>query len=100
MSREFDNVLKEINKNHKELYQADSKVSREINSVQKDLDALKRDIKSLNNKVDLLLDILNNLTIMVLDEEEISELDDQDEFDSNEGWLPENDDWDNYEEDK
>jgi seryl-tRNA synthetase len=77
MSKDFDNIMKEINKNHKELYQVDSRVNKELESLNKDIGVIKKDIASIkiqirdiNHKMDTMLEILNNFTLMFLAEDD------------------------------
>lgn len=84
MSKEFDDFLKNFNHRNNEL------------------EILKTNISELNNKIDLILEILNNFTLMVFEEEEDDE-DSEYEFDSDQTWVPEEDDeeddWNNHEDD-
>lgn len=83
MSKEFDDFLKNFNHRNNEL------------------EIIKTNISELNNKIDLILEILNNFTLMVFEEEE--DEDSEYEFDSDQTWVPEEDDeeddWNNHEDD-
>lgn len=96
MSRDFDDILKEINKNNRELHSIDSSLSKDISGLQKDITLIKKEIKSINNKIDLVLEILNNFTIMLLDEEG-EDTNDLGDYDPDQTWVPEEDDWSNHE---
>lgn len=96
MSKEFDNIIKEINKNHKELYQVDFKITKDISDLNKDVANIKKDIslikvqlREISNKIDMTLEILNNFTLMLMDEGE----QDLDDYDTDQTWVPNEDDW-------
>jgi seryl-tRNA synthetase len=100
MSKDFDDILKQINKSNKDLHSIDNNLSKDLTSIKTDISLLKRELKGLNNKIDLILDILNNLSIMVLDEED----EDGNLYDTDQTWVPEDeddldekDDWSNHE---
>lgn len=95
MSKDFDDILKEINKNNKELHNMDNGISKDMSSIKTDIFTLKKELKTLSNKIDLILDILNNLSIMVLEEEEDPDI--LEDFDSDQTWVPEEDEWNNHE---
>lgn len=93
MSRDFDDIYKKIDQSHKELYKQDSVIAREINNIDKnqekilsEIKDLKKEVKTIGFKVDMMLEILNNFTIMLAEEDD----DDNDtyEFDSGETWVP------------
>lgn len=93
MSRDFDNIRQEIDKSHKELYSHSPKNTKDedISAIKKDINTLKNNIEEINNKVDELISILGNLTIMfVEDEEEINDEEDED-YDTDQTWVPEDD---------
>lgn len=101
MSRDINDVIKEVIKSSKELHKVDDKLSKEISSIEKEILTLKKDIKGLSSKIDEILNILNTLTIFIEDAEQIVQDEDvDDEYQSNEGWLPEVNNWEeNYESD-
>lgn len=81
MSKEFDDINK----------------SKNQDSMLKEINTIKKDIKDISFKVDMMLEILNNFTIMLTEEDEYS--DDEDEED--ESWIPEQqEDWNSYEDDE
>lgn len=88
MSRDFDDIYKKIDQ---------SRNGENIN-ISKDINDIKKQIYDINNKIDMVLDILNNFTIMLSeDDEDMSEnyLDDDND---NESWVPEQEeDWESYE---
>lgn len=96
MSRDFSRIAKEINDSHKEFHDAQNNpLEQDISGIKKDIASLKKNIEEINTKVDELIDIMGNLTIMFFDEEEIEDGDDI--YDTDQTWVPEEDDWtDNY----
>ena len=90
MSKEFDQIIKEINKQNKELHNIDNHLSKEI---VRDIYELKKSIKNIETKIVLmekvlnqLFELVNNITIFIDDDEDIadSNYDDEDEED----WTP------------
>jgi len=78
MSREFDDIRKKIEESNDNLYQDDSEILNEILDI-------KKEIKNISTKVDLMLDILNNFTILLEEAEDDS-------------WTPEQEEsWNSYE---
>lgn len=102
MSRDFDNIIKEVMKSNKDLNKLDDKFSKEINLLDRDIQGLRKEVKGLSSKLDEILEILNTLTIFIEDAESIiDEEDHEEEYQSNEGWLPEVNNWEeNYDEDE
>lgn len=89
MSREFDQIIKEINKQNKELHNIDNQISKEI---VKDIHDLKKSVKTIETKIVLmekvlnqLFDVINNLTIFIDDAEDIANSED---LDDEEDWAP------------
>lgn len=100
MSRDFDNIIKKIDQSHADMYnQQDNKIFKDINNIDKnqektlnEIKDLKKEIKNISFKVDMVLEILNNFTIMLSEESE-----DEDA----ESWIPEQEeDWNSYEDDE
>jgi hypothetical protein len=69
-------------------------MSKELDSLQKDVDQIKQQVRDISNKIDLMLEILNSFSLMVLEDEE-EESDDEDIYDSNDTWVPDEDSWEN-----
>lgn len=79
MSKEFDQIIKEITKQNKELHNLDNQISKE---VIKDVYEIKKTIKGLENKINKIdqtivkiYDLLNSITIFIEDAENMSEED-------------------------
>ena len=98
MSRDFSRIAKEIDNSHKELYDAPKNaLEQDVSGIKKDIASLKKNIEEIDAKVDELIDIMGNLTIMFIDEEELEDEDNEDIYDTDQTWVPEEDDWtDNY----
>jgi chromosome segregation ATPase len=86
MSKEFNDIMREINKQNKELHNIDSNISKEI---VKEISDLKKSIKNIENKIrsmdDTLIklfDILNTITVFIEDAESINDSEDE------EDWTP------------
>ena len=82
MSRDIDNIIKRINDTNKELHNLDKKTEKDFDQITKDISFLKKEMRIISDKIDQALDILTSFTL--LSEEE---LEDDDEYDGNEGWI-------------
>lgn len=104
MSRDFDDIYKKIDQSHKELYKQDNELIKDVLSVSKyqekiftEIKDLKKKIFSIEEKINSILDILNNFTILLAEEEESENYD----TDSNESWIPDQEEtWNSYDEDE
>jgi len=83
MSREFDDIAKNIIKQHKELHNVETNISKDIDNLQKSIKKIEVKINSMDETLMKLFDILNNITIF-LEEAEESEP----ELDDEEDWTP------------
>jgi chromosome segregation ATPase len=88
MSKEFNDIIREINKQNKELHNIDNSISKE---VVKEIADLKKSVKNIENKIrsmdDTLIklfDILNTITVFIEDAESMNE----DDLDDEEDWTP------------
>jgi seryl-tRNA synthetase len=89
MSKEFDQIIKEINKQNKELHNLDNQINKEI---VKDIFEIKKSIKLLDNKIskidetiEKVYQLLNTITVFIENAEDINDtMDDDDEED----WTP------------
>jgi hypothetical protein len=86
MSKEFNDIMKEINKQNKELHNIDNNISKEI---VKEISDLKKSVKNIENKIKSmddtlikLFDILNTITVFIEDAESMNDSDDE------EDWTP------------
>lgn len=94
MSRDYSRIAKEINDSNKELYSKEFDLEKDVSSIKKEIAFLRNSIQEINTKVDELIDVMSNLTIMFIDEEESDEDDEPDLYDTDNTWVPnEEDDW-------
>jgi hypothetical protein len=89
MSKEFDQILRELNKQNKDLHNIDVQVSK---ALVKDIVDLKKSTKNIESKLILmekvlnqLFEVINNITIFIDDAEEIA---DSEDLDDEEDWTP------------
>ena len=103
MSRDFDDIRKKIDQSHKELYKQDESISKNINNLDKsqekilkEINDIKKEVKDIAFKVDTMLEILNNFSIMLVEDDEELE----DNYEDEESWIPEQEeDWNSYRDD-
>jgi septal ring factor EnvC (AmiA/AmiB activator) len=88
MSKEFNDIIREINKQNKELHSIDNSISKE---VVKEISDLKKSVKNIENKIKSmddtlikLFDILNTITVFIEDAESMN----GDDLDDEEDWTP------------
>ena len=94
MSRDFSRIAKEIDNSRKELYDTTNNgLEKDISGIKNDIASLKKNLEEIDAKVDELIDIMGNLTIMFIDEEEMEDEDNEDIYDTDQTWVPEEDDW-------
>jgi len=87
MSKNIDDVIKEVIKNNKEIHNMDGHLSKDITEVKKGIKNIENKMKLLENKIDQAIDILNTFTILISDMDGMddSDIDDEEE---NEDWTP------------
>lgn len=100
MSRDFDDIAKKIDQSHKDLFKQNLENSKDICSTKKDQDKIikditeiKKEVKDIAFKVDTMLEILNNFTIMLAEEES-----EEDTYDTDETWVPREEEYDDDDE--
>lgn len=106
MSRDFDDIYKKIDQSHKELHKQENELSRDIDSVSKNQEKMlgeirdiKKQVKSIEIKIDLILDILNNFTILLA--EEGGEIEDYTSEEDNESWMHDREEsWNSFDDDE
>lgn len=75
-------------------------MSKESSDIKNDIANVKTELKAINNKLDLILEMLNSFTLMVLEEEELEDEEDEEDLYNTE-WVPEQDeDWNTDEDDE
>ena len=102
MPKDLDDIYKKLDQNSKSYQKDNDQLTRSINSIGKDNDQIikeikdiKKEVKDIAFKVDTMLEILNNFTILLAEDDE--DLEENYEFeDSDETWVPKEDDfWEN-----
>ena len=96
MPKDLDQISKQIDKNTKELLDTDKSLSRELTELykhnvklSKEIADIKKEIKDIGFKVDTILEIINNFTIMLTEDDE--DLEDNYEYEGDHTWLPKED---------
>jgi hypothetical protein len=99
MAKDLDDIYKKIDQSHKELCKQDSEISKNITSLDKDNEKIikdiadiKKEVKNIALKVDTMLEILNSFTLMLAEDDEDLE-ENYDLEDSDESWVPKEDDF-------
>jgi hypothetical protein len=89
MSKNIDDVIKEVMKSNKDIHNMDTHISTDIAEVKKSIKGIEIKIKVLENKIDQAIDILNTFTILIADQddEDMEEGDDYLNEEKNE-WSP------------
>ena len=84
MTKDIENIMKEVIKNNKELHGIDNGLSKDISELKKGMKNIESKLNSMDRQLSLVLEILESFTL-ILDEEE--------EKEQNESWTPyDNDD--------
>ena len=97
MSRNINDHVKQVINNNDAIHKADTRIVLQVDSIGKEVKQLQEEVSVIDSKIDQILELLNMLTIFIEDAENISDEESED-FDSNEGWLPEVNEWEkNYE---
>jgi septal ring factor EnvC (AmiA/AmiB activator) len=100
MPKDFDDLYKKLDQNNRSNQKDSDNVIKAINVIGKDNDKLtkeineiKREVKDIAFKVDTMLEILNSFTIMLAEDDE--DLEENYEFDNDteETWVPKEDDF-------
>lgn len=89
MSKNIDDVIKEVMKSNKEIHNMDNHLTKDIIEVKKSIKNIENKIKTLENKIDQTIDILNTFTILISDMDDMNDVDIEDE-EENEDWTPYN----------
>jgi peptidoglycan hydrolase CwlO-like protein len=96
MSKDFDNIIKQIAKSNQEIHRVDNHLSKDISEI-------KKAIKSLDNKMSILIDKIQELEIIMDAAEILEEFQQEEQEKYNTEWNPyqeyEAEDYDNYESD-
>lgn len=99
MPKDIDDLYKKLDQNNKSDQKDHDDIVRSINSIGKDNDKLmkeineiKKEVKDIAFKVDTMLEILNNFTIMLAEDDEDLE-NNYDIEDADESWVPKEDEF-------
>lgn len=85
MSRDFDDISKQIIQQNKDLKNIDNHISKDISDLKKSVKNIEAKIKSMDDTLIKLFDILNTITVFIEDaDESINETD----LDDEEDWTP------------
>jgi septal ring factor EnvC (AmiA/AmiB activator) len=84
MSKNIDDVIKEVLKNNKEIHSMDTHISKDISELKKGIKNIENKIKMIENKIDQTMDLLNTFTMLITEQDDI-DIDDEEE---NEDWTP------------
>ena len=87
MSKNIDDVIKEVMKSNKEIHNMDTHLTKDILEVKKGIKNIESKMKVLENKIEQAIDLLNTFTILISDMDDMddSDIDDEEE---NEDWTP------------
>jgi len=93
MSKEFDDVIKKINQSDKLFFRDITNLEKDHEKIIKEINDVKKQVKDISFKVDMMLEILNNFTIMLAEDDE--DLEENYDFDneSDESWASKEDDF-------
>lgn len=81
MSKDIDSIMKEIIKQNKELHNVDTHLSKDMTELKRSIKNIENKTKSIDEKLTQIIDIINNLTIFIGDEEDVESIE-------NEDWTP------------
>jgi seryl-tRNA synthetase len=93
MSKEFDDVVKKINQSDKLFFRDITNLEKDHEKIIKEINDIKKQVKDMSFKVDTMLEILNNFTIMLAEDDEDLEENYDFDNDSDESWVPKEDDF-------
>jgi ethanolamine utilization cobalamin adenosyltransferase len=89
MPKDLDDIYKKIDQSQKETNKQNTELSKDQDKIIKDIVEIKKEVKNIAFKVDTMLEILNNFTIMLAEAEEEDLLEDYE--DTDETWVPKED---------
>ena len=81
MSRDIENIMREISKSHKEIHAIDNHLSKDILDIKKSIKTIENKIGDMEDKLEQAIEMLNMFTILIADQtnQEIDEYSDDDE---------------------
>jgi hypothetical protein len=83
MSRDFDDIAKNIVKQNKEIHNIENNISKDIDNLHKSIKKIETKINAMDETLIKLFEIMNNITIFLEDAEES-----EPELDDEEDWTP------------
>ena len=89
MPKDLDDIYKRVDTSAKEL----NSLGKDQDKIHKEILDIKKQIKDISFKVDAMLEILNNFTIMLAEDDEDLEENYDFDNDSDESWVPKEDDF-------
>ena len=84
MSKEFDDILKKINQSDKLFFRDITNLEKDHEKIIKEISDIKKQVKDMSLKINLILEILNNFTLML--SEDNNEV--EDDYDNDDTWVP------------
>jgi seryl-tRNA synthetase len=101
MPKDFDDLYKKLDQNHKSNQKDNDEIAKVVNSIDRDhnkllkeVNDIKKEVKDIAFKVDTMLEILNSFTIMLAEEDDESLEDNYSlDHDTDETWVPKEDDF-------
>jgi hypothetical protein len=93
MSKEFDDVVKKIEQSDKSLFRDITNLEKDHDKILKEISEVKKQVKDISFKVDMMLEILNNFTIMLAEEDEEGLEEEDYGVEGDEHWASKEDDF-------
>ncbi len=93
MSKEFDDVIKKINQSDKLFFRDITNLEKDHDKILKEISEVKKQVKDISFKVDMMLEILNNFTIMLAEEDEEGLEEEDYGVEGDEDWASKEDDF-------
>jgi len=93
MSKDFDDIIKKIDQSDKSLFKDISNLEKDHDKIIKEISDVKKQVKDISTKVDMMLEILNNFTIMLAEDDENLEENYEFDNDGDEHWASKEDDF-------
>jgi predicted nucleic acid-binding Zn-ribbon protein len=79
MSKNIDDVIKEVMKSNKEIHNMDAHISKDISELKKGIKNIENKIKTIENKLDQTIDLLNTFTMLLTEQDDL-DIDDEDKL--------------------
>jgi hypothetical protein len=71
MSKNIDDVIKEVMKSNKEIHIMDAHISKDITDLKKSIKNIENKIKMIDNKMDQTIDLLNTFITLITEQDDI-----------------------------